>query len=85
MITKEKLEIYRYYDGDVDNFGRGPKSHKSVMNDNDFVLIQNLIQNLKIIKNKLASKEFEAETEKILFENCDEVETINSLKSIEII
>ena len=85
MITKEKLEIYSYYDGDVDNFGRGKKSHKSVMNDNDFVLIRNLIQNLKIIKNKRASKEFEAETEKILFENCDDVETINAIRCIDII
>jgi hypothetical protein len=80
MITKEKIEIYKYYNGDVDGFGRGNKSHKKVMSDSDFFIIGNLIQNLTIIKNKLASKQFEEETEKVLLENCDSLETINELK-----
>jgi hypothetical protein len=84
MITKEKLEIYRYYHGDVDRFGRGKKSHRSIMNDNDFFLIRNLIQNLTIIKNKLASKQFERETEEMLIEKCDGLETINELKCIQL-
>ena len=66
MITKQKLEIYKLYGGDVDSLGRGMKAtHQKVINGNDFYIIGSLIQNITIIRNKLASKEFEEETEKM--------------------
>ena len=83
MITKQKLEIYKLYGGDVDSLGRGMKaSHQKTINGNDFYIIGSLIQNITIIRNKLASKEFEKETEKKLLENCDTIETITEIKAM---
>ena len=80
MITKEKIEIYNYYDGDVDRFSHASKSHKKIMSDEDFFLIARLVQDLIIIKNGLAAREFQDQVEKSLEDNCDNQETIHLLK-----
>jgi len=81
MITKQKLEIHKLYGGDVDSLHRGI-THQKAINGNDFYIIGSLIQNITIIRNKLASKEFEEETEKMLLENCDTIETITEIKAM---
>ena len=82
MITREKIEIYKYYSGDVDKFSRANGSHEKVMSDEDFFLIARIVQDLVIIKNGLAAKDFQNKTEKCLLDNCDDQETINLLKSM---
>lgn len=81
MITKEKIKIYEYCDGDVDKFSHASKSHKKIMSGDDFFLITRLIQDIVIVKNNLASKEFQDKVEKSLQENCDGLGTILLLKS----
>lgn len=80
MITKEKIEIYKYYDGDVDKFSHASKSQKKIMSEEDFFLVGRLIQDLIIIKNGLAAKEFQDKVEKSLQDSCDNYETISILK-----
>jgi hypothetical protein len=79
MITKEKIEIYKYYDGDVDKFFHANKLHKKIMTEEDFFLIIRLIQDIVIVKNGLAAKEFQDKVNRFLQENCDSQETIRLL------
>ena len=83
MITKEKIEIYKYYDGDVDKFFHASRLHKKKMSEDDFFLITRLIQDIIIIKNGLASNEFREKVENSIQENCDSLETISFLKLTE--
>ena len=80
MITKKKIEIYKYYDGDVDKFSHTKKVHKKIMSEEDFFLLTRLIQDLVIIRNGLAAKEFQDKVEKSLQEKCDNRDTIKLLK-----
>lgn len=62
MITKEKLQIYQRFDGDMDGFSRGANlSEKDSITDQDWRLIDELVQSLTIIQAGLASSDFEAQ------------------------
>ena len=50
------------------------------MPEEDFFLLTRLIQDLVIIRNGLAAKEFQDKVEKTLQEKCDNWETINLVK-----
>lgn len=57
MITKEKLTVYRKYNGDLDLWARiGASKEKSIMSDDDWYLIDSLIQDVIISQNKLYKK-----------------------------
>ena len=81
MITKEKVEIYRRFGGDIDGWARiGTKEEKSIMSDHDWYLIENFIQDISLVRKKLASKDFARSMDERLKENCDSEATINALK-----
>ena len=82
MSTRDKIEINKYYGGDVDRFSHASRSHKQIMSDGDFFLITRIVQDLVVIKNGLASKEFQEKVDKSLQDNCDNQKTISLLKSI---
>ena len=59
MITIEKLNIYIYFNGDVDRWAsRGTKKQKMIMSDADWALIDSLIQDFILIKRGLVSPDF---------------------------
>jgi len=59
MITKAKLEIYIKYKGDGDMFVRcKTKSERELIDNNDFGIIDDLLQNIEIVDNGLASQFF---------------------------
>jgi hypothetical protein len=80
MITKEKLTMFKYYNGDIDAFGHGPKRDKKVISENEFHVIDNLIQDIRLVQKGLAGNEYETELNKRLEESCDTSETIDYLK-----
>ena len=82
MITKAKLEIFEYYHFDIDAFGHGSKKHRQMMSEEEFVFLSNIIQDIKLIKNNLASKEFEIDLENKLIANCDNNETIREIRNL---
>lgn len=58
MLTERKLEIYIKYSGDIDAFTiGGTKKEKSIMNDSDWILIDDLIQDIELIEKNLISEE----------------------------
>lgn len=59
MITKEKIDIYNKYKGDSDMFVRcRNKKERDLINSGDFGLIADLLQNIEIADNGLASQSF---------------------------
>ncbi len=83
MITKEKLDTYKRYDGDIDAWARkGSRKEHALMEDQDWYLIDGLIQDLGLIEKKMASESFCEIVNTKLTSVCDSEETIRSLKKI---
>jgi len=83
MITQDKIKIYKKYSGDIDVWARsGSKKEKLVMNDNDWYIIDGLIQDFSLVEKGLASLTFNNDLNNRLWENCDSEKTIQELKEI---
>jgi hypothetical protein len=81
MITEEGIKIFINYLGDIDNWARrGSKKDKLTIKDKDWYLIDNLIQDVILVKKGLTSMEFESNLKNRLKENCDGEDSINQLK-----
>lgn len=61
MITQKKLEIYSSFHGDIDGWCRMTLNIDSFsgMKREDWYLIDNLLQELSMIKKGIVSKEYE--------------------------
>ena len=84
MITKAKIEIYKRFNGDGDMFVRCGKPHeKDLIDDNDFYIIMDLLQNIEIVDKGLASLTFK---DKLTSDLIDKVEPdcIDLLKQLKI-
>lgn len=82
MLTLEKLKLYEYYKGDIDSFARAGRRHKAKIEDSDFFLIANLIQDIRMVDKGLASKSYADATLESININCDNDETINYLSKL---
>lgn len=83
MITKNKIEIFNRYNGDIDGWARSNSNkEKLLIEDNDWYLIDSFLQDLFLVKEGLTSNEFIMNLEDKLIENCDNGETIIQLKKI---
>ena len=79
MITKQKIEIYKKFNGDSDGFARvGSNAEKELMTYDDWALIDSMLQDLELIEKGLSSKDFKNQMDTKLKENFD-------FESIEII
>ena len=80
MISKQKLNIYNKYKGDIDAWSRsGSKKEKEVISDDEWFLIDELLQDLQLVEKGLASESFIKDFNSRLNSNCD-YETISKLK-----
>ena len=83
MITANKITIYEKFNGDIDGWARsGTKEQHEIINDGEWFLIDELVQDVRLIKNNLASSDFQKKIYKKLRENCDNLETIKYLEKI---
>jgi hypothetical protein len=83
VITIDKIKIYQRFNGDIDGWARvGTKEEKSIMNDNDWFLIEGFIQDINLVKKGLASNTFLKSINERLEEHCDSEETIQAIKDI---
>ncbi|TMI64498.1 MAG: hypothetical protein E6H07_00855 [Bacteroidetes bacterium] len=83
MITKEKIRIFKKYDGDGDAWLRGAWPwNRRKMNGEDWGLIAQLIQDIKLVEKGLASESYANNLENTLKENCKDAETINELRRV---
>jgi hypothetical protein len=51
MITLSKIKIYKRFNGDIDGWARtGTNEEKSIIDDNDWFLIDAFIQDIGLVK-----------------------------------
>ena len=80
MINKQKIEIFKKYGGDIDGFSRfGKKREKDIFSDEEWSVIDNVLQDLKMIKNGLCSTDYKNKTERTLNQQFDK-ESIDLIK-----
>ncbi|AUC15909.1 hypothetical protein BTO06_12435 [Tenacibaculum sp. SZ-18] len=81
MLTIEKIKIYNKFGGDIDGLTRvGKSTEKNLISDNDWSLIDEFEQDIKLISDRLVSKEYREKSLIKLNENCD-LETKDYFKS----
>jgi hypothetical protein len=83
MITKRHLELYCEYGGDGDAFVRfaKPEEH-ALMGSNEWILIADLLHDIKLLSLELASDSFVESAKQRLKEFCDNDGTIALLKEL---
>jgi hypothetical protein len=80
MITKDKIDIYLRYRGDIDGFILvSTPDEQAIITDNDFSVISNFVQDIILMKRNLVSKEHEDEIKKKIVENKIDEETVELL------
>lgn len=83
MITNRHIEIYKKYGGDGDGLIRcATPEEKKIMDYNSWSLIENLLQDLFLIKKGISSLSFTESINQKLIDNCDNKDTIQALKEI---
>lgn len=82
MININKVKIFNKYH-DIDDWARsGSKSDKLNITDNEWGLIENLVEETFLVINKLTSKTFEENLKENLLRYCDNNLTIEEIYSI---
>lgn len=83
MITKQKITIYLKYQN-IDNFARiASTKEKNILGDKDWVLIENLIQDIHLLKNNMVSNEMKDKIENKIKDYTEgENELIEKLDSL---
>jgi hypothetical protein len=82
MITLEKLKLYNNYKGNIDYFGHAPSRDRKIIGDDDFYIIDSLIQDLNLVLKQLTSNEYSQKVEERVIKLCDDDKTIEFLKEI---
>ncbi len=81
MITTEKLTIYQRFNGDSDGWSQfGSEADRAAMDDDDWMVIDGLIQDILLVKTGLAADAFIKSVDEQLKELCDDENTIAVLK-----
>ena len=71
MITKEKIGIYKKYHGDIDGWARmGSPSEQELMQDEDWYVIDDLLQDLALMKDGKTSEDYNQKLMQKLMDNC---------------
>jgi hypothetical protein len=79
MITSEKLAVYREFGGDEDGWSRAGCPKRGLIDDDDWVAIRNLIQELTMLKRNLVSSEYGEQIRRRLSEMTADQDTAQEL------
>ena len=79
MITAEKLEIYRKFQGDDDGWVRMGCPGRGVIGGADWAEIRNLLQELALLKNGLASTDYAERIRRKLSDVTSDADTAKAL------
>jgi hypothetical protein len=83
MITKEKTIVYKKYQGDIDICARSSrKKEKELIEDRDWSLIENFIQDIKLVQRGLAADSYAADLQERLKTYCDSQEIIDEIQKL---
>lgn len=80
MITLKHVRIYKRFCGDGDGFGRtATEEEKRLMTYGDWRLIEDFVQDLRLIKQDLVSVSYKERFYKKFNENCDGKDVMEEL------
>ena len=82
MLTIDKLQMYRRFDGDIDGYSRSRVDDRSGITDEDWRLIDELRQALSIISSGRAAPEFAASVEQRLSSVAVDDQTRQALRAL---
>ena len=83
MITNDKIKIFKKYNGDIDSWTRNNSKKESlIISDDDWYLIDTLIQDLLLMKKQLISSKFNDSLRKKIEENCENKKVISQLEKL---
>ena len=83
MITAEKVEIFRAYKGYYDGYHIQNKKNEKMIADDEWILLNKLLQDIYLVRKGLAAKSFEDMVMRLLNENCDNLETCERVVELE--
>lgn len=78
MITAEHIKTFKVYDRDIDNWANMKKSDDGMTEDIWFE-IEGILQNLTLIKNGVAPKDFTTQTLQHMRSTCENPEVEQAL------
>ena len=83
MITEEKIEIFKRYDGDSDGWTlvRDAKEHQ-IMTDSDWADIEELRHRLWLQQHESVSEDFVAQTQKLITERVQNESAVEALRRL---
>jgi hypothetical protein len=83
VITREKLDVFTRYGGDVDGWalGRDPQEH-AVMSDGDWSAIEELRHRLWLERHETVSDDFIAETRRLIGKRLPDENTARALHDL---
>jgi hypothetical protein len=83
MLTAEKVKIFKKYKGYYDGYHIQNNGKEKIISDNEWILIDNLMQDLFLIRNGMVSESFKANIIKQIIENCDNEQAFNLIIELE--
>lgn len=83
MITEKKLALYRKYKGNADMFQMAALPwQRNKIQQEDWTLISQLIQDLKLVNNGLAAESYKEAVLDRMKANCEDEKTIEALRKL---
>lgn len=76
MLTTEKVEIFKNYKGYYDGYYIQNKNESRIISDDEWTLLNDLMQEIFLIRKGLAAESYELRILKKVQENCDSKETV---------
>lgn len=83
MLSSEKVEIFKSYKGYFDGYHIQSSGKGKIISDDEWFLLNNLIQDIYLIRTGMAAKSFENSVNEQLSKICDSEETCNKIFELE--
>ena len=83
MITSAKIEIFKFYKGYYDGYYIQNESKPMIITDDEWFLLDNLIQDIHLIRKGVVSKSYETKIVEKIKTNFDSEETYNLVFELE--
>lgn len=83
MLNEKKVEIYQKYNGNRDLWARSANDiEKKAIDDDDWYLIESLIQDIKLIQKEMVSEVYAHKIRQLINEQCVNSSTIKMLFNV---
>lgn len=83
MITEKAIAVYKRFDGDIDSWARyGTSKDKLALTDQEWFIIDSLLQDLKLIESNFASEDYINKIETQFSLHIEGESAISLLKSL---